>query len=185
MDPSENPYAATHFESSTVPENKQLSKPVSAMVFGILHLVFGVPGLLCSPFNFITINMIESSNRPANAALDVMRDTPGYMTYYKGTIIVGVVMAAVLVAAGVGLLKGRPWGRTLSIIYCCVAICLGIGATFAHFYFLYEPLSQVSGPEGTGAMIGGIIGAVIGPIYPIITLIFMFRKNFVEYFNQQ
>ena len=183
MDPSENPYSAPQYESSVPPQRPSFQRPVSATVFGILHLVFGVPGLLCSPYNFYTLSVIESHDRPANAALDVMRDAPGYMTFYTGGLVAGVAMAAVLVAAGVGLLKGKRYGRSLSIVYAGLAILMVIASTVAHYYVLSEPLSQVAGPEGVAARAGGVIGAVIGPIYPILTLFFMYKRSIVEYYQ--
>ena len=183
MDPFENPYAATHVDSFNAPSKRPLKKPVSATVFGVLHLIFGILGAVGTPLNFISISMINSHDRPPNPAWDVMRDTPGYMTFYIASLAIGFVMSIVLIVAGMGLLKDKPSGRTLSIWYGFASLLIGVGSTAINFFLLYEPLSQLGGPEGTIILAIGFIGAAVGAIYPILTLIFMYRRNVVEYFQ--
>lgn len=189
MEPSENPYASSHYESSLpekpAPLSKSNTKPVSAIVIGIIHLVFGIPGLLFSPFNFIMLRAIENESRAPNAAWDIMRDAPGYMVFYKSSLVLGVVMSIALIAAGVGLLIGKSWGRTLSIVYAIAGIIMTLVGAAVNYFFLFAPLSQSDSPEAIGGIIGGVVGLVLGPIYPIITLIFMNRASVVEYYRGQ
>jgi len=91
----------------------------------------------------------------------------------------------VLCLAGIGLLMLRPWGRLLSIAYAVFAIISVIVNTAVNYYFLLAPMMDKQaalppGPEKMAAM-GGIMGMVlgtcVGPVYPVVLLVFMYRAN--------
>jgi hypothetical protein len=53
---------------------------------------------------------------------------------------------------------------------------------------LLEQASHSQGPAAMGAAggaIGGLAGSCFGLIYPIVLLVFMFRKNVVDYLRSQ
>ena len=125
-----------------------------------------------------------------NPVLEIMRTSPGYAAWMKITIPLGFLAAGVSIAAGIGLLKLKSWGRTLSIGYGIYAIVAGLLGVMLSFIFVMQPLmqqaSQKSGPESAaliGGAIGGTIGGCFGMIYPVLLLIFMFRPKVVAAFR--
>jgi hypothetical protein len=108
----------------------------------------------------------------------------------KLSIALGAVVCVVLLAAGIGLLRLRPWARMASIIYAIYAILMGLVGMVVNYYFLVQPMlaqaQQKQGAEAAGAIggaIGGCIGGCFGLIYPILLLIFMTRANVVAAFR--
>lgn len=164
-----------------------MQRPVSLTVLGILNIGFGVLGILGIA---TTIGMLSSESYADNPALKVMRDSPGYMTWLKLTVPLGIVSSLVLVAAGIGLLKVKSWGRIMSIAHAIYSIGFGIAGIVVNYLYLMRPLfaaaQRQQGPEAAGA-IGGAIGASVGGcfglIYPVVLLVFMTRPGVIAAFR--
>src|SRR5664279_1543619 len=97
-----------------------MQRPTSATVFGVLNIVFGALGFFAMIFTIITFMApLSSTNNPV---LEIMRISPGYAIWMKLAIPLGFLAAGVSIAAGVGLLKLKSWGRALSIGYAIYSI---------------------------------------------------------------
>jgi hypothetical protein len=169
-----------------------MQRPTSVTVLGILNIVFAAFGVMGFAISILMI-FVKPELNVKNPVLDMMRQNPGYAMYTNISMVIGAVFTLVLGLAGIGLLMLRPWGRTLSIVYAVFAIISVIVNSFLNYYFLIAPLmdklaAQQPGQEKAAA-IGGIVGMVagvcIGPIYPVILLIFMYRPNVKAAFGAQ
>jgi multidrug transporter EmrE-like cation transporter len=133
-------------------------------------------------------------NTSTNPVVQTIHDSPGYATWIKISIVLGIFVGVVLLAAGIGLLKLKPWARKLSIAYGIYAIVMILIGMVVNYLFLTQPMleqaHQKQGPDATvatGAAIGGIIGGMFGScfgiVYPILLLIFMTRPKVVAAFH--
>jgi len=166
-----------------------MQRPASVTVFGVLNIVFGALGLVAIIFSAIAL-MVVPTGSTNNPVLEIMRNSPGYAAWMKMAIPLGILASGVSIAAGIGLLKLRRWGRSLSIGYGIYAIVAGVLGVMLSFIFVMQPLmqqaSQKSGPEAAaliGGAIGGTIGGCFGMIYPVLLLIFMFRPKVAAAFR--
>jgi hypothetical protein len=166
-----------------------MPRPTAVTVFGILNIIFGVLGLTCTPVGLLmstfTGSMMEDMPETAQmqqAPWLEMMNNPAMKTYTYVSTALGMVAAALLLAAGIGLLKLRPWARMVSIGYAVYAILSVIVGGIFSYYFVYAPMfenmSSEGGPEAAG-FYGGMIGGMFGGfcfslIYPVLLLIFMF-----------
>ena len=165
-----------------------MQRPTSVTVFGVLNLVFGALGLFGMLFTIIIFILpLPTANNPV---LEIMRNSPGYALWMKMAIPLGFLAAGVSIAAGIGLLKLKNWGRALSIGYAIYSIGAVLLGSALNYFFIMQPLmeqaSQKSGPEAAGligAAIGGTFGSCFGMIYPVLLLIFMFRPKVVAAFR--
>lgn len=187
-----NPYEAT----SPVPLGTPVSaKPVSLTVFGIINIVWGLMSL-CG-FGWTAVQMAIMGSQPQefrDPTLEMMETNTTYFAFMVTSMGLGFFAAIALIAGGIGLLNGKPYGRTLSIVYAAYAILFGIIGIVFNLLFMVEPtMAQIEeiaqGPERTAAM-AGIIGAFVGfgicgMIYPIVLLIFMMRGPIVQYMRSQ
>ncbi len=159
-----------------------MQRPTSVIVFGILNIVFGALGLSCTPFRLAFLFMpTPAIENPVMAAVA----NPACRAWSLFMGVTGMGAAVLLIVAGVGLLKCRPWARKISIGYAIYAIVASpVYAAVSAIMFASAAGGAEGGPE-TGVMLASGIGGAIGGtcfalIYPIILLVFMFRPSVVD-----
>jgi len=162
-------------------------RPVSVVIFGALNLVFGIIGFL----GLIGSAAILFSVDPTNPMYSILQSSEFYRAWLWGASVIGLFATFVLLAAGIGLLLSKNWGRLLSMGYAIYAIVMGIAGGVVSWIYVTAPLldkmSASSGPEVYGAIggaIGGTIGSLAGLLYPIAILVFMTRRRVVEYLQR-
>lgn len=163
-------------------------RPVSATVFGILNLVFGIMGICGGIF---TVGMLAVVVMPDfaemfedNPGMDQFKD-PAFRTFLLVQTILSLGLTVLLIISGIGLLKFKPWGRTTAIWYAIPTILVVIGSTIGQYVLVVMPAlaRAAEGPErlsAIGGLVGGIFGALFGLLYPVLLLIFMNRRSFRE-----
>ncbi len=189
---STNPYQPpTQFSEQAYPAGPQ--KPTAATVFGILNILFGVLGICGIAMSAVVLFIPLSAQMTAeNPALQLMEENAAYRTFTQVAVVLGFAATAALIAAGIGLLQLRPYGRSLSIGYGIYAIVMNLAGTFVNVAIVFPALLEKAneaggGPAQAGAyggIIGGVGGSCIGLIYPGLLLYFMFRPNMVAAFNK-
>src|SRR5882724_8104052 len=165
-----------------------MQRPTSVTVFGVLNIVFAVFGIL-GVLGSVVMFLPQMANSD-NPMIKIINNNPGYAMWLKANIPLGLAACGALLAAGIGLLKLRPWARQLAIAYAIYAIVMSLVSSVVNYFYIVQPMlaeaHDKSGPE-TGAAIGGAIGSLFGGcfgmIYPVLLLIFMFRANVKEVFG--
>ena len=167
-------------------------RPTAVLVIAIFHFIFaacgGIGGLLALTGAAQSLSKMSAGANPKAPQIDVEkmieRSFPAYQTFQTVDGAVTLVMAVVLLAAGLGLLQMQSWARWLSIFYAVVQIIRTlIGLVVAFVYVLpavKTGFQQLPGtpPEAAkaaeiGATIGAGVGGCIGLIYPVAVLIVM------------
>lgn len=141
-----------------------VEKPTSVTVFGILNIVFGSLGLLCTPFGLLV---------GVAAMQKTMEATAAYKMWTLAAGIVGIGFSIWLLVLGIGLLMMKRWARGGSVIYACIMIVwsiVGVGMNIAALSLKWINLPETGLPGFIGGTVGGMCG---GLIYPILLLIFM------------
>ncbi len=163
-----------------------MQRPTSVLVLGVLNLVFGVIGVL-GMFGSAAILLGMNPSNPMNRILE---SSDFYRYYLWGSFVLGLFAVIVLLAAGVGLVMSKAWARPAAIGYGIYAIAMGLVGQIVNAVFVVGPLLNMAsaggGPENIGAAagaIGGTLGGCVGLVYPVVLLVFMFRKNVVEFFQ--
>ena len=88
-------------------------RPVSVVIFGALNLVFGIIGFL----GLIGSAAILFSVDPTNPMYSILQSSEFYRAWLWGASVIGLFATFVLLAAGIGLLLSKNWGRLLSMGY--------------------------------------------------------------------
>jgi len=160
-----------------LPQGKE--RPTCITVLGILNIVFGGLGLLCSPFGIIGL-LMPQPNSPFQL-------TPEMRMFSLIGYGFGFVFAIVLLASGIGLLNLKKWARQATCIYGWTAIVWGILSSIANGIMFSSRLSGTSPeemPVVIGGIVGGMCGGLLGLIYPVILIIFMRKPHVIQACNK-
>jgi len=147
----------------------EAERPVSVTVFGILNIVFGAMGLLCTPLSLAMILWLPT---------DALQVTGGFRQWLFFSYGAGIAFAACQLALGIGLLGRKRWARQGSVVYAACSIGFGVlgmlvtGAALARG-------SLGLPPDAVPGYIGGLIGGMAGFIYPVLLWVFMTRPRAV------
>lgn len=163
-----------------------MQRPTAVTVFGILNIVFGTLGVLCTPFSLLVFFL---PGQEANPVVCLVRESALYLAYMVVVTCTGFLAAAALIVAGIGLLQMKRWGRVISIVYGIISIVMGLTGTLVNVLVVFKLLAErTSGPEAAGmigGMVGGLFGGCVGLVYPIALLVFMTRPHVRDAFTQQ
>ncbi|MDX1929378.1 MAG: hypothetical protein SFV81_22820 [Pirellulaceae bacterium] len=175
-------------DSALVPDQR----PVTATVFGILNLVFGILGVCgniagVGMFAFMSSNLIDAKMK---AEMNLQQfDDPVYFGILSAQMVLTGILSVVIIVSGIGLLKFKPWGRKLANFYAVAyLILLVVGTVVNVIYSVIPAVNDAYDPNATPDQIGGAIGGVVGGVfgvcfgmaYPICILIFLNRRRFVD-----
>jgi hypothetical protein len=127
-------------------------RPTAVTVVAVLSLVLGGLGLVCSlcgtagaAFFVIGYNNAPppKPGEPDGMALFKIADEemPNYKYVAGASLVFGIVMAAVLIVAGIGLLRMSPFARTLTIFFAVVWL-LYTFASLAYQFAVVRPGAQ-------------------------------------------
>ncbi len=125
-------------------------------VIGILAIVFGALGVLgacmgMASYVFVAIVGGQMQGMPGvqKAQLEVMRQ---YMVPNSIFVVVGTVVAAWLLVAGIGVLRRRPWSRGATVSWAVAKIIYAIPASvlgYFHNKAQLEAMEQAAIDSGT------------------------------------
>lgn len=191
----ENPYQSPVEEPEEpapyVARARVVERPTAVTVFGILNIVFGSFWMLCTPFSVLFLLMPTQALPNANPAFRIL-DDPRYREFALVQGITNIALSAVMLAAGVGLLMMKRWGRSLSFAYVTARFLEQIvGAVFTYVVLL-GPMVDAAGAKDNlnrgaatvGGIIGGIGGVVINVMYSFMLLVFMLTPSVVAAFKK-
>ena len=162
-----------------------MKRPPSSIVFGILNIGWALLGILGLVLGIITLN------QPNNPMAPLMRGSSATALWLKGSMPLGILMALVLLLSGIGLLRLKPWGRSLALFYGVAEIGLGVIGLIFHFGMivpgLLAQLPMANAPEVAMGIMGGVVGGTLGGLvniaYSVLLVVFMKRPNVVAAFS--
>ena len=140
-----------------------MTRPTTLTVIGILAIISGTIGVLCSPF--AALNLINPATKEM---IQAMGGT------YKIFIIVqaclGELLGLLFLTCGIGLLQMKEWARKLGIGLSALRMVVAIAMTAVSMIFVLpkmQHLTGLSGPEMDQAM---KFGAAIGGGIALVTI---------------
>jgi hypothetical protein len=96
---------------------------------------------------------------------------------------VGLLLAVMLIVAGIGLLNLKSWGRTLSLVYAVLMILFQLAGLLWTLLF-FNPVNtklqgQIAGVGGnqTASDVGAVVGSIIGMAYAVVLLIMLMTSG--------
>lgn len=200
----ENPYEPPQTTPGAEPTEWQPEaprRPTAILVIGILNIVFGALGLICNPIKIVgSLVPTPEAGAPEMAGMppeqsEMMRKlnevsmSPAVKTYQIFDGGIGFLFSAILLAAGIGLLVMKPWGRTLSLVYAFYGIAAAIATMVFSWMMIITPLfqlvEQAPDPQAKqimqfgayGGMGGALAQSCFSAVYPVVILIVLTRPS--------
>ena len=150
------------------------ARPVSAMVFGILNIGFGA-------FNLLALLVLQalagSGGAAAHSPLKAFYSDPSQLHWMWVSGVINSVAGLFLVAAGVGLLLCRNWGRICSLAWAAFDILFVLAS--APLSWKYARMAAPSQFGDIFALFVTAFGLIFSLAYPIALLIFMTRPKLI------
>lgn len=161
---------------------------VFAQPNGTVHLSFvSSSSLMLGP-----TGAVISQTSPAGMAFaPTFSISPWALAGYIASTVLSLGLAALLLVAGIMVLRQSPKGRALHIAYALVKIPVAVLAGVSFAYMMYGMVNSAwtmgaagggAGP-GTGAAMWTAVPAGLSIIYPIALLIVMNLKSIREYYH--
>jgi hypothetical protein len=137
-----------------------MNRPTSVTVFGILNIVFAAFGILSVLGSVMLFAATAATSK--NPVIQIIHDNPTYAAWLKVSVGLGLIASVALLAAGIGLLKLKPWARMISIVYSVYSfVMIPIGIAISYVYVTQPLLAQAhasQGPEAAGARWADVLG---------------------------
>jgi len=144
------------------------ARPTLVTIFGILSILFGSLGLLCT-----ARAMVGTS-----ASFEVLDPSPGYEVWIGVSSLIGLALAAWLLDIGIGLLRLKRWARSGALGYAWLAITFDIVRVLVGIVALV--FGGVSPPPGAlPTYIAGLFLGLLALIYPVLLLMFMSKPHVI------
>lgn len=156
-----------------------MQRLTSVTVFGVLNIVFGVLGAAGLALSIVFL--LAFPNIGEQPALPAAPDA-----WLRVTIAWGGLGTIWLITSGVGLLRMRRWGRVAAVWYAVVGTAMiGLNLVVHWIYVVQPAFAPADGPrpEVAIAAVGGLLGGVVGVIYPLLLWFFMSRSHVVAAFE--
>jgi hypothetical protein len=120
-------------------------RPTAVTVMGILNIIFGSLGLLCSLCSGIMVltNMAGANagvGGPNNVQVEMMKmveaEVPAYQAVQIAQVIFYFILSVMLLMSGIGLLNMQNWARMAAIAYAVIDIVVRIAALVYQLAFI-------------------------------------------------
>lgn len=158
-------------------------------------IVFGAFGvLMLLRTALMSSSMAGLPGADQNPALAIMQ-SPEFVTYMKVMSIPSLIGGVLGIVAGIGMLKGREWGRKSGLFWTAWQLLTGLAGIWASFTYMLPMFAKMPTPRGMKAeeaeifrtvmsafMTAAIgVGAVFAIALPIVVLVLLTRPAVVAY----
>jgi hypothetical protein len=158
-------------------------RPTAVLVIAILNMVwgaFGLMGLVCGGLSLLLVRM-NPQLAGGNAGIQDF-DIPGYVPFAIVSAALSLVLAFVLISAGIGLLRMRPWARWCSLAYAVANILIATAGLILQLTYFNPAAAELAAQAAPGKPpnpfasqrfrdVAAVGGAALGMAYAVALLI--------------
>jgi hypothetical protein len=171
------------------PRRKKKSNLLLTM--GIVTIVYGCLGLLCGScgvFGGVASSSMAKMPAAGNPAIGMIqhmnKEVPNWLAIDIARSSAVILLSALIIVAGVGLLMQKGWGRWLTVIVSAALIVQQIIYSIYQFTTFMPAMERwaktqpaAAGPMmfggGPAQQVGGVFGSVLVLMFPLIFLVVM------------
>ncbi len=166
-----------------------MRRPALIPIFGTLSLLFATIGMV-GDVRAVLGQILHP--RAAHAeSLAAAGPSPVQQMIFAGMLLLGILATLALAAAGVGLLKRKPWGRSLAIGYSLYVIAAApatlamqylwvVSPAFVHAAALSPHYEHLLRQELTRQMAWAVLATAASLAFPLALLAAMLRRSVID-----
>ncbi|XAM01110.1 hypothetical protein OT109_06930 [Phycisphaeraceae bacterium D3-23] len=173
-----------------------MQKPTSMMVLGIINICFAALGLLGGVYGVIAPFLPI----PGMEMMEDLYSDSTYLLAVVGLGVVGLFSKLAMGVSGIGLVRGKAWGRTLGNVWAVFSIVFGIGLAMVNAFYVQprtmdamdqwmqsqpgmsgQSTPSMQGMEGLMVVSALVMGVLFATVYQTIFLILNNRKAVRDY----
>jgi hypothetical protein len=175
--------------STTPPPLPLVEKPTALTVFGVLNIIFGTLGLIGGAMSvklYFTPLDGQTGLMP-----DLLRAVPFYADCIRKMLIPGAVFSLLNLGSGIGLLRSNERARRIALACAIYGLAAGLLVGWLNIryvmpFMLEHSLAQVKEPAvaeitRSVTLASTYVGAALGLLYPVLTLVFLSRAKVRQY----
>ena len=179
-----DPYQSPNVDPTAYNPNLPLASAQSGVpkVFGILHIIYAVIGGCTGLLNLASPLLVKTAyagvleKSGGNPALQAVIDKLVTISMIDGAS--RLILAIILLIAGIQLLKRKASGAKLSKMWAVIRMIIAVPLVYLTVTTQVELMSVIANAASTNVStasngVGIGLGIVILCIYPLVTLIFM------------
>lgn len=165
------------------PDDVYLPPPAWPKAIGVVSIVVASISVGCAACGVVSVAILPMI-LPQDAGTSIASMPSPYSPLFFTSVFSGVVLAAILLVAGITTISRRPIGRTLHLVYGVLALpafALGLYVTMEQQEAMKQWAAQNPGNEIAKAMTQGsgrggqlfgyAIHALLGLVYPLFLLV--------------
>ena len=165
------------------------------MALGILSIIYAVMFQICG--SIFGLSLLFWAPALAHFLENQIPDAPNigalfegpFMTYIVLSSLVSLILGLSFLFGGIGLLKLRPWARSLALGASVATIVWNIMNTLIGIFIVTPWVNRAVGQGAADApqIIGQVVGSFAGLLFqlalPIALIVFLTRPSFKEQFE--
>ena len=163
-----------------------MKRPTAVTVFGVLNIVWAGFGFICIPLGALGMAFSQDQMH------EIIKESRVYTLWTWIYMGIGLIGSGIQLATGIGLLRLRPWARTLAVYYSGFSLVIGILGMILDTLLFYRPAleqfsSQQAGPEAVGMFVGiglGVLISLLALVYAVALIVVLTRPRIVAAFEQ-
>lgn len=176
----------------------ETGQPQVVKIFGIMHIVLGAYGVFSTILGLIALLGMNPLMKLAGASAQIEKQAAMQKEMLPMTVIgfiLGIATTALILTAGILMLKRRRAGLKWSNRYGWLSLVGKVFGIFGAVFYTYPMMKETMGKTpGAASMPGGmewimigsmVFGLVIACLYPILTLILLNRPKVKDWFAAQ
>lgn len=172
----------------TMPDLPPAAPTVIPKVFGIIHIcyaVLGGLGALASVVSMMVLRQLANGGGEFETLQPMLDAMVEMETYMYCDMAVKLILAMMLLVAGIGLLKRRRWSLKLSVGWAVARVVAAVGMMVWGLQVTARFQEQLVGTQDAQEVqiqqisqgVGNVLGIVFVCVYPVVTLIFLSKKK--------
>ena len=155
------------------------------MIIGIIAIFGGISiVVVVAYFSFAPISLTENNNRTITESVSPqLKQLFGTIGPVAGAVFLSLLAIGIGYIVMYGLLKGKGWGRTITIILVIIGIGLQVLSAITGPVFIAS-IVNTDDADASNSLIAGIICSIIGIAISILIQYYLYRQYVKSYFGK-